>query len=277
VRREGPPTVAVAHSAAGAFDVEALRKAAEDEERKQRDEVQRQHAAEADEIVTIASLQAENGLLDELIVPGQLLDVCIDNGLDDITGEQRLERNVAVVATETLASVTAQQTKLNELLAEPIPSEEPAAKPEKVSDLEMIDKSLDEFDLMEKIKEETIRLSPIESPQIFSDAAPKAPGQALDIAASNMEISASDILSQDLATMRNKLVDSSASVSAAQPILELNAGDDLGAGADTDSFFKEAAAKAFGTGADEFVKGYSSLDDLIGRTGGLPTGEEKPQ
>ncbi len=72
--------------------------------------------AEADEIVTSASLQAENGLSDELIVPGQLLDVCIDNGLDDITGEQRLERNAAVVAAETLVSVTAQQTKLNELL-----------------------------------------------------------------------------------------------------------------------------------------------------------------
>jgi LysM repeat protein len=72
--------------------------------------------AEADEIITIASLQAENGLTDELIVPDQLLDVCIDNGLDDITGEQRLERNAAVVAVETLVSVTAQQTKLNELL-----------------------------------------------------------------------------------------------------------------------------------------------------------------
>ena len=72
--------------------------------------------SEADEIVNIASLQAENGLVDELIVPGQLLDVCIDNGLDDITGDQRLERNAAVVATETLVSVSAQQTKLNELL-----------------------------------------------------------------------------------------------------------------------------------------------------------------
>jgi hypothetical protein len=70
----------------------------------------------ADEIVTIASLQAENGLPDELIVPDQLLDVCIDNGLDDISGEQRLERNAAVVAAETFVSVTAQQTKLNELL-----------------------------------------------------------------------------------------------------------------------------------------------------------------
>ncbi len=73
-------------------------------------------SAEADEIITIASLQAENGLPDELIVPNQLLDVCIDNGLDDITGDQRLERNAAVVAEETFASVTAQQAKLNELL-----------------------------------------------------------------------------------------------------------------------------------------------------------------
>ena len=73
-------------------------------------------SSRADEIVTTASLQAENGLPDELIVPDQLIDVCIDNGLDDITGEQRLERNAAVVAAETLVSVTAQQTKLNELL-----------------------------------------------------------------------------------------------------------------------------------------------------------------
>lgn len=70
----------------------------------------------ADEIVTIASIRAENGLPDELIVPDQLLDVCIDNGLDDISGEQRLERNVAVVEAETFAAVTVQQAKLNELL-----------------------------------------------------------------------------------------------------------------------------------------------------------------
>jgi len=70
----------------------------------------------ADEIVTNASLMAENGLTDELVIPDQLLDVCIDNGLDDITGEQRLERNTAVVEAETFAAVTAQQAKLNELL-----------------------------------------------------------------------------------------------------------------------------------------------------------------
>lgn len=73
-------------------------------------------AGQADEIVTAASIQAENGLPSDLIVPDQLLDVCIDNGLDDITGAQRLERNAVVLAAETLAATTAQQTKLNELL-----------------------------------------------------------------------------------------------------------------------------------------------------------------
>mgnify|MGYP001248634858 FL=1 len=170
---------------------------------------------------------------------------------------------------------TIDRDKLNELLSDTTIPEDPVAKPEKLSELDMVDKTLDEFDLMEKMKEETIRLAPIESPQIFSDAAPKAPGEALNIAAGNLEISVAEVLSQDLEAMRSKLVDSSANVSVAQPVLELNTADDLGAGADTDGFFKEAVAKAFGTGADEFVKGYSSLDDLIGRTGGLATGEEK--
>lgn len=73
-------------------------------------------ASRADEIVTVATIQAENGLTDELIFPDQLLDVCIDNGLNDITGEQRLERNAVVLAAETREAVTAQQIKLNELL-----------------------------------------------------------------------------------------------------------------------------------------------------------------
>lgn len=68
-----------------------------------------------DELVTVATIRAENGLPDDLIQPDQLLDVCIDNGLDDITGEQRLERNQAIVDEETAESVVAQQAKLNEL------------------------------------------------------------------------------------------------------------------------------------------------------------------
>ncbi len=192
-----------------------------------------------------------------------------------------IERSSKTVVDESIVwrskrdQVTIDREKLNELLADPVIPEQTDIKPEKVSDLDLTDKSLDEFDLMEKIKEETIRMSPIESPKIFSTEAPKAPGQALEIAASNIEISAAEMLSKDLAEMRNKLVESSANVSVAQPVLELNASEDLGEGVDTDGFFKEAAAKAFGNGATEFVKGYASLDDLIGRTGGLPVGEEK--
>jgi LysM repeat protein len=69
----------------------------------------------ADEIVTVAAIQGENGLTGDLIVPDQLLDVCIDNGLDDITGEQRIERT-ADVAGQNIDAVSAQQIKLNELL-----------------------------------------------------------------------------------------------------------------------------------------------------------------
>jgi len=192
-----------------------------------------------------------------------------------------IERSAMTVGDESIVwrskreQVTIDREKLNELLADPGIPEQTDLKPEKVTDLDLTDTSLDEFDLMEKIKEETIRLSPIESPKIFPTEAPRAPGQALEIAASSIEISAAEMLSQDLAEMRNKLVESSANVSVTQPVLELNTSEDLGAGVDTDGFFKEAAAKAFGNGATEFVKGYASLDELIGRTGGLPVGEEK--
>ena len=204
-----------------------------------------------------------------------ILHVILYVALSGIYLRASLTETEEIVWRSKKEQVSIDRDKLNELLAEPMIPDETDIKPEKLSDLDMVDKSLDEFDLMEKIKEETIRLSPIESPKIFSDAMPKAPGQALDIAASSIEISASEILSKDLEEMRNKLVETSASVSVAQPVLDLNQADDLGAGADTDEFFKEAAAKAFGTGADEFVKGYASLDELIGRTGGIATGEEK--
>ena len=204
-----------------------------------------------------------------------ILHVILYVALSGIYLRASLTETEEIVWRSKKEQVSIDRDKLNELLAEPMIPDETDIKPEKLSDLDMVDKSLDEFDLMEKIKEETIRLSPIESPKIFSDAMPKAPGQALDIAASSIEISASEILSKDLEEMRNKLVETSASVSVAQPVLDLNQADDLGAGANTDEFFKEAAAKAFGTGADEFVKGYASLDELIGRTGGIATGEEK--
>ena len=67
----------------------------------------------ADETVDPDTIKAENGLDSNLINLGQLLDVCVDNGIDDITGVARGERNPVIVQREVMA----QQTKLNELFA----------------------------------------------------------------------------------------------------------------------------------------------------------------
>jgi hypothetical protein len=69
-----------------------------------------------DETITVATVRAENGIEGETIYPGQVLDICVDNGLDDITGSER-ERNAAIVESETTVAIEVQQTKLNELFA----------------------------------------------------------------------------------------------------------------------------------------------------------------
>jgi LysM repeat protein len=69
-----------------------------------------------DPTVNIPTIQAENGLTDDVIYPGQLLDVCVDNGLDDRTGAETAPNQAIVDAARTEA-VKAQQTKLNELFA----------------------------------------------------------------------------------------------------------------------------------------------------------------
>jgi hypothetical protein len=67
----------------------------------------------SDYTIDVETVAAENKLEGDLIYPDQLLDMCVDNGLDDITGEVRTERNAVVVQR----NVMAQQTKLNELFA----------------------------------------------------------------------------------------------------------------------------------------------------------------
>jgi len=182
-----------------------------------------------------------------------------------------------VVWRNTREQITIDQDKLNELLDEPVePETQEPIEPEKTSEMDLVDESLDEFDLMEEMKDETIRMSPVETPKIFSDRAPTAPAPGLETAAgASMDVSAAGALSRDLEAMRNKLIDSSSAVAASQPVMELNQNEDLGDSVDTDEFFRQAASKALGDGADEVVQGYSSLDGMISRTGGLPSGEEK--
>jgi L,D-transpeptidase catalytic domain len=67
-----------------------------------------------DETVTAASIAVENSLPDQdTIQPDQLLDVCVDNGVNDITGEAITERNSVLLSLD----VQEQQNKLNELFA----------------------------------------------------------------------------------------------------------------------------------------------------------------
>lgn len=195
--------------------------------------------------------------------------------LGQIQRSQLISEGEEIVWRAKKEQLTIDQEKLNQLLEEPFIPEDTPIEPEKFSEMEMVDTSLDEFDLLEQMKDETIRLAPIETPKMFTGETPQAPGEALSAAAGDLEISAAEMLSKDLAEMRNKLIDSSATISSSQPVLELNSTDSLENTVDTDAFFQSAAAKAFGNNAEEFIQGYSSLDDLISRTGGLPSGEEK--
>lgn len=158
--------------------------------------------------------------------------------------------------------------------ADPVIPEDKPVEPEKLSNQDTIDKSLDEFDAMEKLKDEPIRMAPVKSAQIFSAETPKIPRQALDIAADSMNLSATEVLSKDLQDMRNKLIDSSSVVADSQMVLELDKAEDLSKGVNTDQFFKDAASKAFGKEADEYIKGFTTLDGLAAGVGGLKPGEQ---
>lgn len=171
------------------------------------------------------------------------------------------------------------EDRLKELLNEydeprDVPQDELPDKPEKLSELDTIDKSLDEFDAMEKLKEETLRMAPVDSAQIFSAEAPTVPKQALDLAADSLNLSVSDVLSQDLNDMRNKLIDSSSRVAESQVVMKLDQAEDLSKGLNTDQFLKDAASKAFGNEGDEFIKGYTSLDGLAAGVAGLKPGQQ---
>ena len=64
----------------------------------------------------VRRLWAENGF-PSVLPSGGLVDVCVDNGLDDITGQPRPAVDPAAEDAAVHANVDRQQTKLNELLA----------------------------------------------------------------------------------------------------------------------------------------------------------------
>lgn len=66
-----------------------------------------------DDTVDPETIIAENDLGSPQLVAGQLLDVCVDNGINDIDGTTRTERPEVFAAREVMT----QQSKLNELFA----------------------------------------------------------------------------------------------------------------------------------------------------------------
>jgi len=70
------------------------------------------------ETINRVSLRAENGLVDERLTPGDVLDVCPGNGVDDATGSERLDPSEELVAAAVSTNVEVQQMKLNQLFAD---------------------------------------------------------------------------------------------------------------------------------------------------------------
>lgn len=64
-----------------------------------------------DDTIDVQTLMAENDMESPALDDGQLLDVCPDNGINDIDGSTRTERNAVFVEREVMA----QQEQLNEL------------------------------------------------------------------------------------------------------------------------------------------------------------------
>lgn len=171
--------------------------------------------------------------------------------------------------------LTIDRDKLEAALPKPEPEKPEPLQPAKMSDLDLVDTQLDEFDLMEQAMDKEVKLTPeVDAAQMFTNDRPAVPKKALESIADSLDMTAADVLRSDLRDMREKLLENTV-VSSNQTVLELNE-DDVDNGVDTDEFFRKAASQAFGEEADKFMEGYSSLDGLIGATGGdLPPGEEK--
>ena len=70
------------------------------------------------EAVGTSALQGENGFGgDHVLRPGDLIDMCVGNDVNDINGASRLRPATTLIPDTDPAAIQAQQTKLNELFA----------------------------------------------------------------------------------------------------------------------------------------------------------------
>lgn len=205
-----------------------------------------------------------------------VIHICLYMALGKVEWFKGSEESETDVVWENKSKqLTIDREKLEAALPKPEPEKPEPLEPAKISDLDLVDTQLDEFDLMEQVMEKEVKLTPeVDTAKMFTNERPAVPKKALESISSSLDMSAADVLRSDLRDMREKLLENTV-VSTNQTILELNE-DDVDNGVDTDEFFRKAASQAFGEDADKFMEGYSSLDGLISGTGGdLPPGEEK--
>lgn len=166
------------------------------------------------------------------------------------------------------------QETLENFLPKPTQAPEPITPEKMEGAMPLLDDTLDEFDILDQLPDKEIKLTPeVDSAKIFSNIQPAAPKKMLTEVAEKIDVAAANLISKDLKDLREKLIDDSPVVSKDQPVLELNT-DDITEGVDTDKFFHRAAAKVSTTdGGEKITRGFSSLDGLLGKTGGgLPDG-----
>lgn len=166
------------------------------------------------------------------------------------------------------------QETLENFLPKPMQAPEPIT-PEKLEGaMPLLDDTLDEFDILDQLPDRDIKLTPeVDSAKIFSNIQPVAQKKILAEVAEKIDVAAANLVSKDLNSLREKLIEDSPIVSNEQPVLELNM-DDITKGVDTDEFFHRAAAKVSSSdGGSKITQGFSSLDGLLGKTGGgIPDG-----
>ncbi|MCF6311294.1 MAG: OmpA family protein [Verrucomicrobiales bacterium] len=166
------------------------------------------------------------------------------------------------------------QETLENFLPKPPQAPEPITPEKMEGAMPLLDDTLDEFDILDQLPDKEIKLTPaVDSTQIFSNIQPAAPKKILVEAAEQIDVAAANLISKDLQNLREKLIEDSPVVSNVQPVLELNM-DDITKGVDTDEFFRRAAARVSSSdGGSDITRGFSSLDGLLGKTGGgIPDG-----
>lgn len=130
---------------------------------------------------------------------------------------------------------------------------------------------VEDFDIsqLDEIETEVVKMAPGQAPQFAGVAIPKLSSNVLSSAAESFDLSTAASLTDDLQSMRDKLLQENKQVAVEQLTIKINDGDLDKIGSDQlDAEAKKAIEKMTKERGSEFAGGYQSLDELISGTGG---------